>query len=96
MFPYTSGKAHEEQLWKLKRIDIYCHTIAEQDAEIDFVCDKRSILNQEIIINAFVNKSCSFNFSRNQFHSGDMIFVKTKELHGADNFTIWAVIEKIN
>ncbi len=96
MFPYTSGKAHEEQLWKLKRIDIYCHTIAEQDAEIDFVCDKQSILNQEIIINAFVNKSCSFNFSRNQFHSGDMIFVKTKELYGADNFTIWAVIEKIN
>jgi hypothetical protein len=96
MFPYTSGKAHEEQLWKLKRIDIYCHTLAEQDAEIDFVCDKQSILNQEIIINAFVNKSCSFNFSRNQFHSGDMIFVKTKELHGADNFTIWAVIEKIN
>jgi hypothetical protein len=96
MFPYTSGKAHEEQLWKLKRIDIYCHTIAEQDAEIDFVCDKRSILNQEIIINAFVNKSCSFNFARNQFHSGDMIFVKTKELYGADNFTIWAVIEKIN
>ena len=96
MIPYTSGKAHEEQLWKLKRIDIYCHTIAEQDAEIDFVCDKQSILNQEIIINAFVNKSCSFNFSRNQFHSGDMIFVKTKELYGADNFTIWAVIEKIN
>jgi len=96
MFPYTSGKAHEEQLWKLKRIDIYCHTVAEQDAEIDFVCDKQSILNQEIIINAFVNKSCSFNFSRNQFHSGDMIFVKTKELYGADNFTIWAVIEKIN
>jgi hypothetical protein len=25
-----------------------------------------------------------------------MIFVKTKELYGADNFTIWAVIEKIN
>ncbi len=96
MFPYTSGKAHEEQLWKLKRIDIYCHIVAEQDAEIDFVCDKQSILNQEIIINAFVNKSCSFNFSRNQFHSGDMIFVKTKELYGADNFTIWAVIEKIN
>ena len=96
MFPYTSGKAHEEQLWKLKRIDIYCHTVAEQDAEIDFVCDKQSVLNQEIIINAFVNKSCSFNFSRNQFHSGDMIFVKTKELYGADNFTIWAVIEKIN
>jgi hypothetical protein len=96
MFPYTSGKAHEEQLWKLKRIDIYCHTLAEQDAELDFVCDKQSVLNQEIIINAFVNKSCSFNFSRNQFHSGDMIFVKTKELYGADNFTIWAVIEKIN
>jgi hypothetical protein len=96
MFPYTSGKAHEEQLWKLKRIDIYCHTIAEQDAQIDFVCDKQSILNQEIIVNAFVNKSCSFNFSRNQFNSGDMIFVKTKELYGADNFTIWAVIEKIN
>jgi hypothetical protein len=96
MFPYTSGKAHEEQLWKLKRIDIYCHSIAEQNAEIDFVCDKQSILNQEIIIEAFVNKSCSFNFSRNQFHSGDMIFVKTKELYGADNFTIWAVIEKIN
>jgi len=96
MFPYTSGKAHEEQLWKLKRIDIYCHIVAEQDAEIDFVCDKQSVLNQHIIINAFVNKSCSFNFSRNQFHSGDMIFVKTKELYGADNFTIWAVIEKIN
>lgn len=96
MFPYTSGKAHEEQLWKLKRIDIYCHTIPEQNAEIDFVCDRQSILNQEIIINAFVNKSSSFNFSRNQFHSGDMIFVKTKELYGADNFTIWAVIEKIN
>lgn len=96
MFPYTSGKAHEEQLWKLKRIDIYCHTVAEQDAEIDFVCDKQSVLNQHIIINAFVNKSCSFNFSRNQFHSGDMIFVKTKELYGANNFTIWAVIEKIN
>lgn len=96
MFPYTSGKAHEEQLWKLKRIDIYCHTIPEQDAEIDFVCDRQSILNQEIIINAFVNKSSSFNFSKNQFHSGDMIFVKTKELYGANNFTIWAVIEKIN
>lgn len=96
MFPYTSGKAHEEQLWKLKRIDIYCHTIPQQDAEIDFVYDRQSILNQEIIINAFVNKSSSFNFSRNQFHSGDMIFVKTKELYGADNFTIWAVIEKIN
>ena len=96
MFPYTSGKAHEEQLWKLKRIDIYCHAVAEQDAEIDFVCDRQSILNQEIIINAFVNKSSSFNFSRNQFRSGDMIFVKTKELYGADNFTIWAVIEKIN
>lgn len=96
MFPYTSGKAHEEQLWKLKRIDIYCHTIPQQNAEIDFVCDRQSVLNQEIIINAFVNKSSSFNFSRNQFHSGDMIFVKTKELYGADNFTIWAVIEKIN
>jgi hypothetical protein len=96
MFPYTSGKAHEEQLWKLKRIDIYCHKIPEQDAEIDFVCERQSILNQEIIINAFVNKSSSFNFSKNQFHSGDMIFVKTKDLYGADNFTIWAVIEKIN
>lgn len=96
LLPYTSGKAQEENLWKLKRIDVYCHAIPEQDIEINFVCDNTSILEQEIIINAFVNKSCCFNFSRNQFRSGDMIFVKTKELYGADNFTIWATIEKIN
>ena len=83
-------------LFLLKRIDVYCHAIPEQDIEINFVCDNTSILEQEIIINAFVNKSCCFNFSRNQFRSGDMIFVKTKELYGADNFTIWATIEKIN
>ena len=58
------------------------------------MCDRFSILNEKIAVEAFVNKASSFNFSKNLFHSGEMIFIKTRELYGADNFTIWAVIEK--
>jgi hypothetical protein len=94
MLPFTNTKAQQEDVWKIKRVDIYCHTPPQEDIEIDLVCDRFSILNEKIAVEAFVNKASSFNFSKNLFHSGEMIFIKTRELYGADNFTIWAVIEK--
>lgn len=94
MLPFTNTKAQQEDVWKIKRVDIYCHTPPKEDIEIDLVCDRFSILNEKIAVEAFVNKASSFNFSKNLFHSGEMIFIKTRELFGADNFTIWAVIEK--
>jgi hypothetical protein len=94
MLPFTNTKAQQEDVWKIKRVDIYCHTPPKEDIEIDLVCDRFSILNEKIAVEAFVNKASSFNFSKNLFHSGEMIFIKTRELCGADNFTIWAVIEK--
>lgn len=94
MLPFTNTKAQQEDVWKIKRVDIYCHTPPQEGIEIDLVCDRFSILNEKIAVEAFVNKASSFNFSKNLFHSGEMIFIKTRELYGADNFTIWAVIEK--
>jgi hypothetical protein len=95
LIPFTSSKAENGDLWKLKRVDIYCHTPPKEDIEINLVCNNESILNHNIVVNAFVNKASSISFSKNRFTSGDMIFIKTLELNEADNFTIWAVIEKI-
>jgi hypothetical protein len=95
LVPFTSSKAQDGDLWKLKRVDIYCHTPPKEDIEINLVCNNDSILHHNIVVNAFVNKASSISFSKDRFTSGDMIFIKTLELNEADNFTIWAVIEKI-
>jgi len=95
LVPFTSSKAQDGDLWKLKRVDIYCHTPPKEDIEINLVCNNDSILYHNIVVNAFVNKASSISFSKDRFTSGDMIFIKTLELNEADNFTIWAVIEKI-
>jgi hypothetical protein len=95
LVPFTSSKAQNGDLWKLKRVDIYCHTPPKEDIEINLVCNNDSILYHNIVVNAFVNKSSSISFSKDRYTSGDMIFIKTLELYEADNFTIWAVIEKI-
>jgi hypothetical protein len=95
LVPFTSSKAQDGDLWKLKRVDIYCHTPPKEDIEINLVCNNDSILYHNIVVNAFVNKASSISFSKDRFASGDMIFIKTLELNEADNFTIWAVIEKI-
>ena len=95
LVPFTSSKAQDGDLWKLKRVDIYCHTPPKEDIEINLVCNNDSILYHFIVVNAFVNKASSISFSKDRFTSGDMIFIKTLELNEADNFTIWAVIEKI-
>jgi len=95
LVPFTSSKAQNGDLWKLKRVDIYCHTPPKEDIEINLVCNNDSILYHNIVVNAFVNKASSISFSKDRFISGDMIFIKTLELNEADNFTIWAVIEKI-
>ncbi len=95
LVPLTSSKAQDGDLWKLKRVDIYCHTPPKEDIEINLVCNNDSILYHNIVVNAFVNKASSISFSKDRFTSGDMIFIKTLELNEADNFTIWAVIEKI-
>ena len=95
LVPFTSSKAQNGDLWKLKRVDIYCHTPPKEDIEINLVCNNDSILYHNIVVNAFVNKASSISFSKDRYISGDMIFIKTLELYEADNFTIWAVIEKI-
>ena len=95
LVPFTSSKAQNGDLWKLKRVDIYCHTPPKEDIEINLVCNNDSILYHNIVVNAFVNKASSISFSKDRFISGDMIFIKTLELNEADNFTIWAVVEKI-
>jgi hypothetical protein len=95
LIPFTSSKAENGDLWKLKRVDIYCHTPPKEDIEINLVCNNDSILYHNIVVNAFVNKASSISFSKDRFISGDMIFIKTLELNEADNFTIWAVVEKI-
>ncbi len=95
LVPFTSSKAQDGDLWKLKRVDIYCHTPPKEDIEINLVCNNDSILHHNIVVNAFVNKSSSISFSKDRFASGDMIFIRTADLHEADNFTVWAVIEKI-
>jgi hypothetical protein len=95
LVPFTSSKAQDGDLWKLKRVDIYCHTPPKEDIEINLVCNNDSILYHNIVVNAFVNKASSISFSKDRFTSGDMVFIKTLELNEADNFTIWAVIEKI-
>ena len=95
LVPFTSSKAQNGDLWKLKRVDIYCHTPPKEDIELNLVCNNDSILHHNIVVNAFVNKASTITFSKDRFTSGDMIFIRTAELHEADNFTVWAVIEKI-
>ena len=95
LVPFTSSKAQNGDLWKLKRVDIYCHTPPKEDIEINLVCNNDSILHHNIVVNAFVNKASSISFSKDRFASGDMIFIRTADLYEADNFTVWAVIEKI-
>ena len=95
LVPFTSSKAQNGDLWKLKRVDIYCHTPPKEDIEINLVCNNDSILHHNIVVNAFVNKASTISFSKDRFASGDMIFIRTADLYEADNFTVWAVIEKI-
>jgi len=88
LVPFTSSKAQNGDLWKLKRVDIYCHTPPKQDIEINLVCNNDSILHHNIVVNAFVNKASTISFSKDRFATGDMIFIRTADLHEADNFTV--------